>query len=411
MVIASPRNASRTLRGLPALGPLSPRSPELDLAPTHDTQLPPEPLSWLRPLHGPRRKDPPPICSVPSTRADVRVLNEQLQDSLRQSSALGHSATDETWHKAFVELVRQVYVHCNERGELLDAARIYYEEQLRLARRELRECRAKLRWLLRENVEGGGALERQRLASLVASCGQLRRTSQVELITQLLAACPTDERVRSLLACVTALGPPGRLGVLQAQLEGLDQESVEEALRLFFDSLSATRRSRLLHLLFSRLDGAEKGKQALSLAQSIDTQAASVLAQRVVHALDKIVRQPTVAALVGALSREERHTTLVDAVAGFSVAETAQLGCARLASLDAAGRNSILSEEVETMPRGEQLLMVQQRLVAMTRAEREPLLTALFGTMLAPERAALHAALAATLGDAPSSRAGSAAAP
>jgi hypothetical protein len=62
--------------------------------------------------------------SKPSSRAEV----VQLRGSLKKNLAVASSLSEQihAWDKAFAELVRQVRVHCAERGELLDEVRCRY---------------------------------------------------------------------------------------------------------------------------------------------------------------------------------------------------------------------------------------------------------------------------------------------
>ena len=79
---------------------------------------------------------------MPATRADAVGLSEQLRGALDKAS---HSdvgrrdAQDREWEATFVELVRQVYVHCAERGQLLEAVRVRMETQLKEARMRMLE--------------------------------------------------------------------------------------------------------------------------------------------------------------------------------------------------------------------------------------------------------------------------------
>ena len=81
---------------------------------------------------------PPTGYSLPPNRADATSLLHELHSTL-ESSAGDRMQTEEAWQRVFVELVRQVYVHCTERGELLEAVRVRYDAQLQLQQRIITE--------------------------------------------------------------------------------------------------------------------------------------------------------------------------------------------------------------------------------------------------------------------------------
>ena len=103
----------------------------------------PKAAPWMRrgissPRSALRRTLPPANYALPTSRADATTLLQELRATL-ESSAGDRVQTEEAWQKAFVELVRQVYVHCTERGELLEAIRVWYDGQLQLQHRMINE--------------------------------------------------------------------------------------------------------------------------------------------------------------------------------------------------------------------------------------------------------------------------------
>ena len=101
-----------------------------------------ERLPWESPRSARARRPPTPSTTVPprsyarpASREDAVGLGTKLQTALGQG--LRHDAQDREWHDVFLELVRQVYVHCNERGQLLDTVRVHLESQLSQARSRL----------------------------------------------------------------------------------------------------------------------------------------------------------------------------------------------------------------------------------------------------------------------------------
>ena len=67
----------------------------------------------------------------------IRGIRGSADSGRLASSVPAHDARDREWHNVFLELVRQVYVHCNERGALLDTVRVHLESQLSEARARL----------------------------------------------------------------------------------------------------------------------------------------------------------------------------------------------------------------------------------------------------------------------------------
>ena len=120
---------------LPALPPPQPPrvvepvgmlSPRLD-----DARLP-----FDAPRPSPRRHQrAPPRYADPSSRAEVTALASKLEEAL----ALGGSTAEleRLWQGVELELIRQVYVHCAERGELFDAVRRQRDTQQNAMRRKL----------------------------------------------------------------------------------------------------------------------------------------------------------------------------------------------------------------------------------------------------------------------------------
>ena len=110
---------------------------------------------------------------MPATRADVVGLGEKLRGALEKAGttdSAGRSvgrrdAQDKEWEATFVELVRQVYVHCAERGRLLEAVRVRMETQLKEARMRMLEQSRELKAMKKqaailgiggEGDDGGG---------------------------------------------------------------------------------------------------------------------------------------------------------------------------------------------------------------------------------------------------------------
>ena len=74
----------------------------------------------------------------------------------------------------------------------------------------------------------------------------------------------------------------------------------------------------------------------------------------------------------------------------LGLTELTQLMSGRALSMSAADRKILYSEMLSVLPRAELCQVVQEQLVAMTQAERGPLLAAFFGTMQETERARMQ---------------------
>ena len=118
---------------------------------------PPSPVSSARRRS---RQKPPLGYARPSSRAEVERLGASLRgklDAISSSGVVGgrHERKEEEWQAAFMELVRQVYVECAERGQLLDSVRIHYETKLKEANIRMADQARDLAVARREAVRSG----------------------------------------------------------------------------------------------------------------------------------------------------------------------------------------------------------------------------------------------------------------
>ena len=152
--------------------------------------------------------------SRPSNRTEAIQLAAEVEARLVAAGTDARSAS-QCWQGALRELVRQVYVHCAERGELLDRVRAWYEGELgrlRAVERKGREKEKKLREALRQAGPRGGAdgeddsmyaaatqrLEFvSRVESMIASSGA---TQIGQLLAQSTAELPIEEKHEILSA-------------------------------------------------------------------------------------------------------------------------------------------------------------------------------------------------------------------
>ena len=97
--------------------------------------------------------------SRPSNRTEAIQLAEALEQQL-EATKHDVRGSEHCWAGTFRELVRQVYVHCAERGELLERVRAWHEEELKrlhTAERKAREREKRLKEQLRAGGGHGGA--------------------------------------------------------------------------------------------------------------------------------------------------------------------------------------------------------------------------------------------------------------
>ena len=147
--VQSPRgrtgaSSKNVLRGVSTLVPHPPSAvpmPAMNGLSALESGATSQRLPWERTLTSPRAV-PPASYARPSTRLEAVSLSEKLRTMLGEGGS--RDKNDSAWHGVFLELVRQVYVHCNERGQLLDAVRVYLEGELKLARTQLAEQQREL---------------------------------------------------------------------------------------------------------------------------------------------------------------------------------------------------------------------------------------------------------------------------
>ena len=98
--------------------------------------------------HGTGRASADEAARQPASRADVVAVADHLRLALLELPASAPLEKElDMWDAAFAEVVRQVYVHCNERGQLLEAIRKRYGEvverlTLEMAKENLRPLTA-----------------------------------------------------------------------------------------------------------------------------------------------------------------------------------------------------------------------------------------------------------------------------
>lgn len=203
---------------------------------------------WMRRLNSPRaalrRTLPPANYALPPSRADATSLLQELRATL-ESSAGDRVQTEEAWQKAFVEIVRQVYVHCTERGELLEAIRVWFDGQLQLHHRMINEQLKELKQLRGRaqlmQGRGTGTLD-DRMAAREAALNQAEGVSEAEALRKRLDLIM--EGARTL--------PPAAKSTLVEEL--FDATSVDDKQLVTKELMGFMQQSDKLLLLGSELE-------------------------------------------------------------------------------------------------------------------------------------------------------------
>ena len=120
----------------------------------------------------------------PSNRSEAIQLAETLDRQLRGNEN-DFRATERHWRAAFTELVRQVYIHCAERGLLLDRVRQWYELELQRVGAFARHAEKKER-KIRETMRGSDGIS---IAELDASDAVGLSSQRIELVHIMLKKC------------------------------------------------------------------------------------------------------------------------------------------------------------------------------------------------------------------------------
>ena len=403
----SPRFASVPGAKLPFDGPLSPR-----------TSPPPQP-----PPPPPRRPvKAPQGYAHPANRADVLSLSMRLQDGLARGGSV--EQIEALWRSVELELIRQVYVACSERGELLDAVRAQNEIRLANLRRSVAAQRAELQRLRKEvgvlgsvalaDEQGGGGgggggggpsssvaneSDAQRRVRLLSDAVRgLPAADQQEAVRRLATRAGADGRRELLRALVEGAGPGEPVGLFAGELEALDLVDATQLLSRVFHHAKLDEQIKILHVLSSELDAEQRVQLAVDVAAPTSAETRATLAQQLVGGLGPVARQGAVAALIEGLPREERALVMEKVVEALPAADFKRIFADHSAALPAEQRRALLAEMLGSASRAEREQLVQEQLVAMSAEERLQLLRALLGTMVQGERVALLDHVAAMMG-------------
>ena len=178
---------SQMLADLPASAAFSASSPILDRAGSASLEL------LELPNRSPHHKDalPSPLDAEkfalqrPTNRSEAVQLAENLDRQLDEHQG-DFRAIDRVWKITFCELVRQVYVHCTERGVLLDRVRRWSELELKRVAALAKDGSERER-RLRENLREKHGLSVAELDSSDAGCLAMG-SQRLELVQTIRAA-------------------------------------------------------------------------------------------------------------------------------------------------------------------------------------------------------------------------------
>jgi hypothetical protein len=193
----------------------------------------------------------------------------------------------------FLELVRQVYVHCHERGQLLDTVRVHLESQLTEARERLAELQGELQQLRKEtavilgtpaermgrrSTDSGlrdarrAALEQQRVEALANSAMTMPSEMQGALMAKLVGQCEGEAAATLLNEVLGAATEADLLALLSDQLRRLRVTDLMSVLPTVFADLSTPNRQALTRMLVESQDEAERARQAIDICKSLPSQ-------------------------------------------------------------------------------------------------------------------------------------------
>ena len=365
---------------------------------------------------GGRATVPPLEYTRPSTRGDAVGLGERLQRSLEKAKGEGrrHEMQDREWHNVFLELVRQVYVHCNERGQLLDTVRVHLESQLSEARNRLAEQGRELQALKRETsmllgappTSGGtnnkrrdtvtqkqedakrAAMELQRVDALVTSASSMATDKQGILMTKLIKQLEANEVQPLLKEVLNSTSEGELLTLLVDQILSLRVTAFMNVLEKVLDPkvLQQGNRQMLITMLVEQLEETERARQAIDIVKQLPAQQVGDVAKHLLQGMSKLARQPTVNSLIKGLSKDERISMTSDVLGTVPLGDMLQIVHARSTAMDSTNRGALMTTVLETMPREEKNQLVTEQLVAMANDDRAEMLGSIFGLMTAGQR-------------------------
>lgn len=392
------------------------------------------------------REKPPRSYAQPSTRAEVErlgaALNRKLDainaqaSSARTSSSSGgsgghHERKDEEWHATFVELVRQVYVHCAERGQLLDSVRVHYESKLKEFRmrmqeqgRELAAMRKQAALLGIDSGGGGGSVVAGGAAGGAGGSGngcgggggsdkkggakdarqEAMEWQRMEALAVSASSLPVDKRA-SLMARLAEGAGEGAEGAQQLLKDGLGAASLKDMMAVLAHSLGTlrvtdllevledvcrglnpTNRQKLVTMLVEQLEETERSKQAIAISKTLPSRAVGDVAKHLLQGMTKIARQPAVNSLLKGLTRDERITMTADVLASVSLGDVVQVVQLQSSQMAPNDRGALVSGVLDTVSDAERVDLVQEQLVAMDEDVRANMLSSVFGLLTNSQR-------------------------
>jgi hypothetical protein len=381
-----------------------------------------------------RRAVPPQGYAHPATRRDVLGLGERIRAAMDAREKGGRrDALDREWHETFLELVRQVYVHCNQRGKLLDAVRVHYEGQIKEARLRIAELQRELQQVRSESAAlfgaaigslrgehpgidgrtGGGGGEQdaqqqqpsraqQRAEALASSASTLPVDLQSVVLARIVehSSKNQDGAPQKLLTeALRAAAHSDRLTVLTAQVQELQISDVLATFSGACASLSTADRLRLIAMLAEHMEEAERTKQAIEICRGLSSVQSGGVAKQLIQSMSKLSRQPVVSSLVRGLTRDERISVATDVIGSVALGDLLQILTMRASEMAPADRSSLLASVVDVVSQQEREDLVQEQLVSMPNETRASMLGACFGLMTKDQRLDIFEMLKRTTGD------------
>ncbi|KAL1526254.1 hypothetical protein AB1Y20_014974 [Prymnesium parvum] len=294
--------------------------------------------------------------AAPSNRSEAAALSWRLEEKLRQSrEAMSWRAEAEAYASTWEELVRQVSVHCAERGALLDRVRRFYTRSAdAVARGVEKSVRAQAAPEVGALKERCAALEEElaearrqvEQLSLAAGLGQPRTS---EAVLHLFAAELSEAEQRYVLHRLV-----GRWGgaLLQAEEGGALPARAQAqflASAVFAGHADAELREVLLALLHTCAEG-ERARAAADLLRRLDEEAQLRLVHEALGA--PALRQLGVDSFVALAPDEQKKLQLLDMLRGvpLTLATTLLLRVLESFKMHTDFLPTMLASVMETQP-------------------------------------------------------------
>ena len=337
----------------------------------------------------PRRPKPPPTYAVPATRDDA--IHTALALQAARSAGRSHAADDAAFDAAFHETVRQVYVHCAERGELLEAIRSQLANRETILRARLASQADELERLRREsallhNTAAAGASATERLSLLSRASEGLPAAARAELVGRLVAE-PAGERAAVLERLISETAADERSALLASALGALPRAECVRLIGRVGGGLGADALHSVVRVCGGQLPAELRADAAGDLAAGAPSGKRADLARRLVGALPKLEQGPAARAVLGTVPKDERVNALADDLRGLRPSETTQLIAGHAAELSSEARVELLGDVLSTAATPEERRrLAEEEVYGLPSAERQAMLAEIIGTLVEDDR-------------------------